>query len=150
MNQFDLQQLLDRELKQLPLPKAPEALLPKVLAVTVHQAPSGSYGAWLAWPRAWQLASAAALVVFATGAWMLLQIVHPADLVWRAVGAAPVRVAGLVQNATDAATVGRVFWEVLLKPIATYMSALAISFALACALLWTAVERLALGGASER
>lgn len=150
MNQIDLQQLLDRELKQLPLPRAPEALLSKVLAATVHQAPSSSYGAWLAWPRAWQLASAAALVALATGAWMLMQFVHPGDLLWRAAGAAPARVAGAVQNATDAATVVRVFWEVLLKPIATYVSVLAISFALACAVLWTAVERLALGGASER
>jgi hypothetical protein len=150
MNQFDLQQLVDRELKQLPLPKAPDALLSKVLAVTVQQAPSSSYGAWLAWPRVWQFASTAALVALATGAWMLLQMVHPEALLWRAAGAAPARVSGLVQNASDAATVGRVFWEVLLKPIATYVSALAISFALACALLWTAVERLALGGASER
>jgi hypothetical protein len=150
MNQTDLQQLLDRELKQLPLPRAPEALLSKVLAVTVHHAPADSRVGWLAWPRSWQLASATALVALITGAWWLMQITHPMDFVWRVVGGAPSRVGGVVQGASEASTLVRVFWEVVLKPVAAYMSVLAIAFGLACALLWTAVERLALGGASER
>jgi hypothetical protein len=150
MNQIDLQQLLDRELKQLPLPRAPEALLSKVLAVTVHQAPADSHSGWLAWPRAWQLASAVALVAVITGAWSLLQLVHPMDLVWRLVGQTPDRVGVVVQGASEASTLVRVFWEVVLKPVAAYLSVVAIAFGLACAVLWTAVERLALGGASER
>lgn len=150
MNPIDLQQLLDRELKRLPVPRAPESLLPRVLAVTIHGAPAGSHGAWLAWPRAWQLASAAALVALATGAWMLLPMVHPGDFVWRSAGAAPARVDTVVQSAAEAATLMRVFWQVLLQPVATYVSVLAIAFALACAVLWTALERLALGGASPR
>lgn len=150
MNQIDLQQLLDRELKQLPLPRAPEALLSKVLAVTVHQAPAASDSGWLAWPRAWQLASAAALIALVAGAWSLLQVAHPMNFVWSLVGEAPGRVGGVVQGASEASTLVRVFWEVVLKPVAAYVSVLAIGFGLACALLWTAVERLALGGASER
>jgi hypothetical protein len=150
MNQLDLQQLLDRELKQLPLPRAPEPLLSRVLAATVHEAPADSYGAWLAWPRAWQLVSAAALVALVAATWWLIQIAHPGDLFWRAAGQAPDRLGGFVRNAGEASTLARVLWEVLLKPVATYVSALAISFAIACALLWTALERFALGGASER
>ena len=150
MNQTDLQQLLDRELKQLPLPRAPEALLSKVLAVTVHQAPAPSHSGWLAWPRAWQLVSAAALVVLVAGGWWVMQIAHPMDVVWRTVGQTPGRVGGVVQGASEASTLVRVFWEVVLKPVAAYVSVLAIAFGLACAVLWTAVERLALGGASER
>jgi hypothetical protein len=150
MNHIDLQQLLDRELKQLPRLKAPDTLLPRVLALTVHEQPADSRGAWLAWPRAWQLVSAAAAVAFIAGAWMLMQIVQPGDLLWSTAGETPSRVAGFGQSAGNAATLVRVFWEVLLQPVAIYVSALAISFALACAVLWTAVERLALGGASQQ
>lgn len=150
MNQTDLQQLLDRELKQLPVPRAPETLLPRVLAATVRR-PAGAGETWLAWPRIWQIASAVALAVLVTGAWMLAATFHPGDWLWHASGAdAPARVAGFARSAVDAATLGRVFWEVLLQPVATYVSVLAISFGLACALLWTALERFALGGASQR
>jgi hypothetical protein len=76
--------------------------------------------------------------------------VQPGDLLWSAAGTTPARVANAGRNAAEAATLVRVFWQVLLQPVATYVSALAISFALACAVLWTAVERLALGGASQR
>jgi hypothetical protein len=68
----------------------------------------------------------------------------------RAAGSAPARVGGFLQSAGEASVLARVFWEVLLKPVATYLSVLAISFAVACALLWTALERFALGGATER
>jgi hypothetical protein len=60
------------------------------------------------------------------------------------------RAAAFTRGADDAATVVRVLWDVLLQPVATYVSILAISLALACALFWTAVERLAPGGASQR
>jgi hypothetical protein len=150
MNHIDLQQLLDRELKRLPGPKAPETLLPRVIALTVHEQRAEARGSWLAWPRAWQLVSAAAAVALLAGAWMLMQIVQPGDLLWSTAGEAPARVAGVSRGAANAATLVRVFWEVLVQPVATYVSALAIFFALACAVLWTAVERLALGGASQQ
>jgi hypothetical protein len=38
----------------------------------------------------------------------------------------------------------------VLQPVATYVSVLTITFALACALLWSAMERMAPGGASQR
>ena len=60
------------------------------------------------------------------------------------------RAASFARNADEAAAVVRVLWEVLLQPVATYVSVLAISLVLACALLWTAVERLAPGGAPQR
>ena len=150
MNQTDLQQLLDRELTRLPVPRAPETLLPRVLAATVER-PSTAGGTWLAWPRLWQVGSAVSLAVLIAGVWMLFTLWHPGDFVSHVAGRdTPVRVAGLAKSAMDAATLGRVFWEVLLQPVATYVSALAISFGLACALLWTALERFALGGASQR
>ena len=149
MNHIDLQQLLERELKQLPTPQAPEALLPRVLAATVQPGPARSYGGWLAWPRAWQLVSAASLMALIAGAWMLLPLVAASN-VWLGAPAAPAPITTFVRNAGETATVVRVLWQVLLQPVATYVLVLAISLALACAVLWTAVERLALGGATQR
>ena len=150
MNHIDLQQLLERELKQLPTPRAPESLLPRVLAATVHPGSAKPYGGWLAWPRAWQVVSAAALIALVAGAWMLWPLVGPADFLWRTAPETPAPVITLVRNAGETATVVRVLWQVLVQPVATYILVLAISLALACAVLWTAVERLALGGATYR
>ena len=150
MNHTDLQQLLERELKQLPTPRAPDALLPRVLAATVHSGPVRSAGGWLAWPRAWQIVSAAALTALVAGGWMLLPLTGVSDFVWGGDAAAPAQVTTIVRTAGETATIVRVLWQVLLQPVATYVLVLAISLALACAVLWTAVERLALGGATQR
>jgi hypothetical protein len=149
MNPIDLEQLVDAELKALPTPRAPRTLLPRVVAAAASQSrPQPSRG-WVAWPRVWQFAGGLVAAVILVGTWRLAAIVQPfiGDL-WAAGGFN--RATSFTQGAGDAATVARVLWEVVLQPVATYVSILAISFALACALLWSAVERLAPGGASHR
>jgi hypothetical protein len=150
MTHIDLEQLLRRELEQLPQPRAPLTLLPRVLAATTHPSVEQPRGAWLGWPRAWQLLSAAALVALVAGVWMLVQVLHPGDLLWRPGGEATTRVATAGRSAVDVVTLVRVLWQVVLQPLATYVSALGISLALACAVVWTAVERLALSEGSHR
>jgi hypothetical protein len=149
MNPIDLEQIVDAELKQLPTPRAPRTLLPRVLAATAAAPrPEPSRG-WAAWPRLWQFAGGLITVVVLVGAWRLAVIAQPfiAEL-WPAADLG--RASSVTRGAGDAATVVRVLWDVVLQPVATYVSVLAISFALACALLWSAVERLAPGGASHR
>ncbi len=102
------------------------------------------------WPRGWQFAGgvvAAAVLVghLESGRVRRSRTSRPCC---RSAGFD--RAASFTRSADDAAAVVRVLWEVLLQPVATYVSILAISLALACALLWTAVERLAPGGASQR
>lgn len=150
MNQFDLQQMLDRELKRMPAPRAPRSLLPRVLAATVHGVPARTQSGWLAWPRSWQIASAALLLVLAAGAWMLWPILMTVDFGARPPGNAPSRIATVVRSADEGAAIVRVLWQVVLQPIATWVSVLAIALTLACGVLWTALERFALGGASQR
>lgn len=150
MNQFDLQQLLDRELKRLPAPRAPRTLLPRVLAATVQGAPVRAPSGWLAWPRSWQLASAALLLALAAGGWMLWPIVMAVDLAAQPLGNTSSRIATVVRSADEGAAIVRVLWQVVLAPVATYVSVLAIALTLACGVLWTALERFALGGASQR
>jgi hypothetical protein len=150
MNPIDLEQLVDAELKRLPAPRAPRTLLPRVLAAVETQQQHAKPGrGWAWWPRAWQFAGGVVLAAVLAGIWRLAAFAQPfiSDLL-PAVGLG--RAAALTRGADDAVTVVRVLWDVLLQPVATYVSILAISLALACALFWTAVERLAPGGASQR
>jgi hypothetical protein len=153
MNPVDLQQLMDRELKQLPTPRAPETLLPRVLAATVHRKPAPWCArAWVTWPRGWQVASVVAFVAIAVGLSLFMPAVQhaPADVASRVAASAPGRIAGVAGTVEKAATLMRVFWRVLLEPVAFYLLVLAVSLSLACAAIWTALERVALGGASHQ
>lgn len=153
MNPVDLQEIVDRELKRLPTPRAPRTLLSRVLAATVERPAVPWYRrAWVTWPRAWQAVSVAMVAAIAAGAWFLFPTIQqwlPASP-WRSVTAMPDRAVALGRTASETATVVRLFWRVLLAPIAVYLFALAVSFTLACAVIWTALERLALGGASQQ
>jgi len=148
MNPIDLEQLVDAELKRLPAPRAPRTLLPRVLAAAAaqehHAKPARG---WAVWPRPWQFAGGLIAIVIFAAIWKLAAFAHPFMTELMPSGG---RAGAWTRSADDAATVVRVLWEVVLQPVATYVSILAISLALACALLWTAVERLAPGGASQR
>ncbi|HVL70167.1 MAG TPA: hypothetical protein VM364_23100 [Vicinamibacterales bacterium] len=137
MDPVDLDDLLDRELAQLPQPRAPRTLLPRVLDATAGRTPAAAAPTgWSTWPWHWRGAAAAAVVALAAVVWTLLT-------------APPAPVTGVAQTASETATVLRVVWDVLLQPVATYVFVLGISLTLACAAAWAALE-VALGGASHR
>lgn len=150
MSPIDLEQIVDAELKRLPTPRAPRTLLPRVLAAAAaqeqHARPARG---WAMWPRRWQFAGGLIAAALFVGIWRLVSFAQPyiADVL--SIGGFD-RAASVTRSADEAAAVVRVVWDVLLQPVATYVSVLAISLALACALLWTAVERLAPGGAPQR
>jgi len=150
MSPIDLEHIVDAELKRLPAPRAPRTLLPRVLAAAAaqerHVKPARG---WAAWPRGWQFAGGVVAAAVFVGIWRLVSFAQPyiADVL--SIGGFD-RATSVTRSADEAAAVVRVLWEVLLQPVATYVSVLAISLVLACALLWTAVERLAPGGASQR
>lgn len=125
---------LDRALKELPAPRAPRTLLPRVLAATVEN-PAARPTGWLTWPLAWRIASIAVVVLAAAGLWLFA-------------ATPPQQVAEAADTAGEVATLLRVFWDVMFQPVATYIFILGISLALACALAWAALEA-ALGGASR-
>jgi hypothetical protein len=54
------------------------------------------------------------------------------------------------QTYEQAATLTRVYWNVLLEPIALIVLVLVIMLSLACAVLWSALERETLEGASRQ
>jgi hypothetical protein len=137
MDPADLERLVARELADLPRPRAPRTLLPRVLAATAQQhAPVAAPTGWSTWPLAWQAAAIAGLLLLVVGAPMLLS-------------SPPAEVSNTARKVADAATVVRAFWDLLLQPVATYVVILAVSLTLACAAAWAALE-FALGGPSHR
>ena len=136
MDPVDVDERLDQALRTLPQPRAPQTLLPRVLAATVDREPRAAATGWSTWPLAWRVVSSLALVVFGVLASQVFSSPPPA-------------LSGAAEQAGEIATVARVLWEVMLQPVATYLFILGISLALACALAWAALEA-ALGGASQR
>jgi hypothetical protein len=147
----DLEHQLDHELRRLPAPKAPTSLVPRVM-LAVAQAESAPWysRAWMTWPVALQVTSAALLALLIVGIWRVMPSVSAwvpaAGPVWTQ---AMARLAPAVQIFGEVATLVRVLWSVIIQPIAVYFLVLVIALSLVCAVLWTAVNRVALGGASR-
>jgi hypothetical protein len=141
MNPIDLQQFVDAELKRLPTPRAPGTLLPRVLEATTHQTVKQPGAGWSTWSRLRQGATAAAAALLVVAVWRLYPLAQP----WLSVlpGHATPVAPGVPDRVDDTAAAVRVLWDVLVRPMATYLSVLLIAFAIACAALWSAVERLA-------
>ena len=134
MNDFDLERIVDRELKRLPAPRAPRSLAPRVMAaVAVSRSAAWYARPWLLWPVWMQAVSVIAFAGLAAGAWTL----------WNET---PV----LAQRANQMAAVSRALWNALFGPIVIVVLALTIVVALACAAAWTAVSRVTFGGASSQ
>ena len=137
MDPVDLDDRLDRELKRLPAPRAPQTLVPRVMAATVHrdERAAGATG-WFTWPLSWRVASVAMVALLAYGTWWLFS-------------APPEGMSTAARTAGETATVARVVWDVLLQPVATYIFILGVSLALVSAAAWAALE-FALGEPSHR
>ncbi len=151
MNPDDLERLIDRELKQLPSPRAPVTLLPRVLAATAARKSAPSHAErWFSWPRRWRLAAVAVLVLITAGVAAMGYVWWPqldAGLSWLQSAAWILTRVGTA--AQDGATLVRVCWRVLLGPVTFSLLVVTLSLSCACAALWAALERVTLRGASE-
>jgi hypothetical protein len=146
----DLERLVDRELKRLPAPRAPETLLPRVmLAVRAGRAEAPAPD-WMTWPLSWQVASLAAVVLIAIGLWRVLPwalaaigglVIDPSTTF----GAQAASVAEQLQAIAGAS---RVIWRVL-GPLAIYGVGFIAVMMAACAVFGTALGRIAWGGVSR-
>ena len=151
MTPDDLERLVDAELKRLPVPRAPGTLLPRVLAATIERAPEPWYARpWLAWPRAWQAASAVLLVALGAALAVVAPVVQqapwPAPAKWA--GVLPGAATALLAAMSQAATVVRVLCRMVVEPAAFALMAAAVSLSLACAALRAVLARFALGDGS--
>jgi hypothetical protein len=150
MDPADLERLIDRELDALPAPRAPRTLLPRVMAAIDARAflPWHARG-WFAWPLALRLLSA---VVFVSSvlavAWLPelgAAIAAGSDLG----GRLPPIVGETVRELSRIWTTAGVLWRTVIAPVATGLTLFVMLMSVACVAFGTALNRVALGGASD-
>jgi hypothetical protein len=160
MNRADLERAVSRNLQQLPLPRAPRTLLPRVMAA-VHAFASRPWYAreWLTWPLGWQVASATTLAVVVIAVLLLIPTARATAQV-AATNVAPGTVATVI-DATEFVgdTAGKastttsavwIVWRVVLAPFVGYAAVVVALMCLACAAFATALNHLAFGKAFSR
>ena len=160
MNPADLERAVSRNLRQLPLPRAPRTLLPRVMAA-VHALASRPWYAreWLTWPLGWQVASATALTAVVIAVLLLIPAARSTAQV-AAASLAPGTVATVI-DATELVghTAGKagatksavwIVWRVVVAPFVGYAVVVVALMCLACAAFATALNHLAFGKAFSR
>ena len=149
MHPDDLERLVDRALAELPAPRAPQSLRPRVLAAIDPVPIIGR--PWFTWPWAAQVASivaALAVAVLVAWSWPLLYAALTARL------PDTVRAAlGLVDSAAvTGSALGRVVqvtWGGVVMPLAKLVLIFTVMICTACAVCVAALGRLAPGGVSQ-
>jgi hypothetical protein len=143
-----LERQVHRALADLPTPRAPRSLRPRVLAAVV---PAMVGRPWFTWP--WALQVATVLLV--------LGVAGLGALAWPTVsaalgGAMPGTVqagAGYLEGAADTGAallrVMQLTWSAVVAPIARLVLLLTVMLCTACAVCLAAFSRVALGGASQ-
>jgi hypothetical protein len=145
----ELERAVDRALRSLPGPAAPPTLLPRVMAAA-RRKEAARARSWFGWPVAWQVASAAAMVLLLVGiGWLLPGLrTAAAGSVSLVVSDLPQRLLAFAQDAGHAVDVMTVMWRGLLEPVLKAMFVVVIVMGVACAAFGTALS-VALGGASQ-
>ena len=157
----DLEDVVDRALRELPVPRAPRTLLPRVMAAVEGEhtatAPVRAPRAqpWVTWPLAWQVASVAVVVALGLGAarlWPLASSVVALAAPTLAGDALPrisAVAADAVSTAATVASVTRIVWHALVQPFVGYLLVLILLMCAACATFGAALGRVVLGGVPQ-
>ena len=147
MHSEDLESLVHRKLRGLPPPRAPETLLPRVLATTRRPARMRWYRCpWVEWPLACQAASVALLAGLAPLVPFALEWVG-SGVVARAAGDAA---AGVAVVTDDVTTLSRVLWRVFLEPTIGYLGTFVAVMCVAGAAFCAALTRVLWEGSVSR
>jgi len=144
---FDPLDPLTRALRNLPEPRAPRTLAPRVMAIVHARLAHPPAPTWFEWPRVWQvmsLTSAVALLAALIAGWpFLMAWVQPG------VDAIGARVAPVIEAArvawVFAGVVFRAVWHPVAMPFVLFVTAMTI----ASVTLGAMLGRVALGGASR-
>src|SRR5947207_3274214 len=152
MHPADLETFVGDALGRLPLPRAPQTLLPRVLAAVQHWAGRPWYArAWFTWPVAWQVASVAALaLIVGAGAMLVPSAQAAADAAASGIASGITTSMASAGPMSDAAALAhrggvtinalRILWRTLVEPIVPYAFALVMLMCLASAAFATALN----------
>jgi hypothetical protein len=153
MHPAELEALVDRELRQLPLPRAPRTLLPRVMAAVQQWTQRPWYQrAWFTWPWLGQAAALTALTALLAAAFLVLPgtVAGIADAIAPHTARIATHTAVLTRSIGIVTTAGQVFWRTLLEPIVPYAFAVAALMFVACLAFGTALNHLVLERAMQR
>jgi hypothetical protein len=152
MDPAELERVTHRKLSQLPAPRAPRSLMPRVLVAVERESRRPWYArAWRTWPGEWQAVSAATALAVIIGAALWLPGVNVAVPIgsWTSHLSMPGWLTGMAASAATVWDAGRVMWRVLVEPVIGYISVFVLLMSAACVAFGTALDRVALGGASK-
>ena len=148
MEPDELERLVDRALAELPTPRAPRSLGPRVLAAIV---PTPRGRPWFTW--SWPVQMAAVLVGIGIAgalawAWPLL-VAEAGVLVPDTVQASVGYFGAAAETSVAVGRVVHLTWSAVIAPIAKGVLLLTLMLCTACAVCLAALSRVALGGASR-
>ena len=148
----ELDRALDRSLARLPGPRAPRTLVPRVMAAVAQSDARWYARPWLSWHPGLQTVSLLAVLGAISLVWMAWA--RP-DAVFAQLSAfgppeAAAWASAIASRVNQITAVVSLLWDVVLGPIAIFVLAVAVFVAVACAAAWTAVSRVALGGADSQ
>lgn len=146
MTDDDLERRTHDALRRLPAPRAPESLLPRVMAAARPVPRRAWYrGAWHSWPRAWQAVSALGVLAAIAATALMLAPVDAAigqELLAR-LGDWPMRLTTTASRVTAALNATVLVWRTIVEPVRVYVMAFVAIASMACALLGAALLHVA-------
>ena len=144
---FDPLDPLTRVLRNLPEPRAPRTLAPRVMAIVHARLAHPPAPTWFEWAMGWRVASLSAAVLVIVGVvvgWpYLVGILQPG------IDALVAHVTPIVQNAEGVWAVAGVMFRAVWHPVAMPFVLFVTAMIIACATVGAMVGRVALGGASR-
>jgi hypothetical protein len=145
---FELERFVDRKLRALPLPPAPQTLLPRVVAAARAWTARPWYAReWMTWPLGWQAGSLALLIVTlataAVAAPAMQQLIAQATA--SLVSSTSIDVPQLTSGLLVSATTFRVIWQAIVQPFLPYLFAVIVLMSLASATVVLALNRVVFG-----
>ncbi len=153
MHPDEIEQLTARRLRQLPAPRAPRTLLPRVMAAVERLSSRPWYArTWFTWPLAGQLLSAGVVLSIVIGymAWLSPTVqVAVDDTVARVTAQLMAPFSGFLEEVRKVSFAARVVWQSALQTVVFILFVLVLLMFAACAAFGVALDRVALGGASR-
>jgi hypothetical protein len=147
MEPLDLERQVHQRLQQLPTPRAPRTLLPRVMEAVARMARPWYARSWFTWPRAWQFVSAAALVVFVIALGALAPVAE--ETTGEALSGVEHTVvrpaAGAALTMASAAKAVGIVWRTFSQTLFGVIPVLFFTMCVATVLLSLALGRVALG-----
>lgn len=150
MNSFELERLVNRHLRALPMPRAPRTLLPRVLAAARAWSERPWYGReWLTWPLIWQIGSVALLVLTIGGGAVAVPTIQSivAEATSSIGSMIEIDLPQLTGGVDVSATALRVIWHALVQPFLPYALVIVLLMCGACATVVFVLNRMVFGRA---